>query len=95
MAATLNIKGTLSSFDREKSLNVFLIILVYCTQPPVVANARHNSPAEQETFELDTELQYQCFPGYISSGFARSKCFYFNGTTRWFGPDLKCKRKLK
>lgn len=32
----------------------------YCDEPPIVANARHNAPQEQNSFAPDTELQYQC-----------------------------------
>ncbi|CAG7827922.1 unnamed protein product, partial [Allacma fusca] len=45
---------------------------------------------DQRTFDLDTSLQYQCYPGYSTNGFARSKCFFYNGTAKWFGPDFTC-----
>jgi len=71
----------------------FLFLVVYCTQPPVIDHARHNAPTEQSTFPQDTSLQYQCFPGYVTKGFARTKCFLYNGTAKWFGPDITCERK--
>ena len=41
-------------------------------------------------YDLDTELSYQCDPGYKRKGFQVAQCFFYNGTARWFGPDLKC-----
>ena len=41
-------------------------------------------------FDLDTELSYQCDPGYKRKGFQVAQCFFYNGTARWFGPDLTC-----
>ena len=68
-------------------------IPVYCSEPPSIQNAHHNAPKGQKTFDLDTSLQYQCNPGYTTSGFARAKCFFYNGTAKWFGPDFTCERK--
>ena len=40
---------------------------------------------------MDTELTYTCVPGYKRiDGFQGAQCFFFNGTARWFGPDLTC-----
>ena len=44
----------------------------------------------QMYYDLDTELSYQCDPGYKRKGFQVAQCFFYNGTARWFGPDLKC-----
>ena len=45
----------------------------------------------QSFYDLDTELTYTCFPGYKRiDGFQGAQCFFFNGTARWFGPDLTC-----
>lgn len=41
-------------------------------------------------YDLDTELSYQCDPGYKRKGFQVAQCFFYNGTARWFGPDLTC-----
>ena len=41
-------------------------------------------------YDLDTELTYQCLPGYQRKGFTEAQCFFYNGTARWFGPDLEC-----
>ena len=32
--------------------------------------------------------------GYLIVGFAHAKCFLYNTTAQWFGPDVTCKRKL-
>jgi len=64
---------------------------VYCSQPPLVQHASHNGPAEAEQFELETVLKYSCFPGYLIVGFAHAKCFLYNTTAQWFGPDVSCK----
>ena len=34
-------------------------------------------------FDLDTELSYQCDPGYKRKGFQVAQCFFYNGTARW------------
>ena len=45
----------------------------------------------QAFYDLDTELTYTCVPGYKRiDGFQGAQCFFFNGTARWFGPDLTC-----
>ena len=31
--------------------------------------------------------------GYLAVGFAHAKCFLYNTTAQWFGPDLTCKRE--
>ena len=31
--------------------------------------------------------------GYLIVGFAHAKCFLYNNTAQWFGPDVSCKRK--
>ncbi|ODN03359.1 Sushi, von Willebrand factor type A, EGF and pentraxin domain-containing protein 1 [Orchesella cincta] len=61
--------------------------------PPLIDHARHNAPVGQTTFDLDTSLMYQCLPGYTTKGFARTKCFFYNGTAKWFGPDITCEPK--
>lgn len=37
----------------------------YCDEPPIVPNARHNAPQEQNSFAPDTELQYQCCKKFL------------------------------
>ena len=37
--------------------------------------------------------RYTCYPGYLAVGFAHAKCFLYNTTAQWFGPDLTCKRE--
>ena len=36
-------------------------------------------------------LKYSCYPGYLTVGFAHAKCFLYNDTAQWFGPDVTCK----
>lgn len=74
---------------------MYIFGLVFCTEPPLIEHARHNAPVGQTTFDLDTSLMYQCLPGYTTKGFARTKCFFYNGTAKWFGPDITCERKKK
>lgn len=79
--------GTWSGTPPQCTKNIF------CTEPPYIDNARHNAPKDQLTFDLDTSLMYQCNPGYTTKGFARTKCFFYNGTAKWFGPDITCEPK--
>ena len=62
----------------------------YCSSPPDIDNARHNGTTEQTFYNLDTELSYQCFPGFRREGFDHAKCFFMNGSAMWYGPDLIC-----
>ena len=32
--------------------------------------------------------------GYLIVGFAHAKCFLYNTSAQWFGPDVTCKRKI-
>lgn len=64
---------------------------VYCLDPPVVQHATHNGPPEATSFPLETVLKYACYPGYVTVGFAHAKCFLYNDTAQWFGPDITCK----
>ena len=66
---------------------------VYCSSPPRVQHGAHNGPGEAEQFPLETVLKYTCYPGYLAVGFAHAKCFLYNTSAQWFGPDLTCKRK--
>ena len=36
----------------------------------------------QMYYDLDTELSYQCDPGYKRKGFQVAQCFFYNGTAR-------------
>ncbi|XP_055328022.1 sushi, von Willebrand factor type A, EGF and pentraxin domain-containing protein 1-like isoform X2 [Paramacrobiotus metropolitanus] len=63
---------------------------VKCEDPPEVPHAQHNADWRHHTYDLDTMIQYTCESGYAIEGFARAKCIYFNGTAKWFGPDLRC-----
>ncbi|XP_068084486.1 sushi, von Willebrand factor type A, EGF and pentraxin domain-containing protein 1 [Anabrus simplex] len=63
---------------------------IYCTSPPHIDNARHNALPEQNTFDLDSTLQYQCYPGYVTNGFPKAKCLAIDGVASWFGPDISC-----
>ena len=64
---------------------------VYCLDPPVVQHSTHNGSPESVTFPLETVLKYTCYPGYLTVGFAHAKCFLYNDTAQWFGPDITCK----
>ncbi|KAK7866166.1 hypothetical protein R5R35_001392 [Gryllus longicercus] len=63
---------------------------IYCTSPPHIDNARHNALPEQTTFDLDSTLHYQCYLGYVTSGFPKAKCLAIDGAASWFGPDITC-----
>ena len=66
---------------------------MYCAHPPRVQHGSHNGPADAAQFSLETVLKYTCYPGYLAVGFAHAKCFLYNTTAQWFGPDLTCKRE--
>ncbi|XP_057654239.1 sushi, von Willebrand factor type A, EGF and pentraxin domain-containing protein 1 isoform X7 [Diorhabda carinulata] len=63
---------------------------IYCLSPPTIDHARHNAPAEQATFDLDSTLQYYCHTGYVTNGFPRAKCLAIDGQASWYGPDIAC-----
>ncbi|XP_050510786.1 complement factor H isoform X3 [Diabrotica virgifera virgifera] len=63
---------------------------IYCLSPPTIDHARHNAPAEQTTFDLDSTLQYYCHTGYVTNGFPRAKCLAIDGQASWYGPDIAC-----
>ena len=65
--------------------------VVYCLDPPVVQHATHNGRPEASSFPLETVLKFACYPGYVTVGFAHAKCFLYNDTAQWFGPDITCK----
>ena len=66
-------------------------ISVYCLDPPVVQHATHNGSPDTNHFPLETVLKFSCYPGYLTVGFAHAKCFLYNETAQWFGPDVSCK----
>ncbi|GFQ77978.1 protein lev-9 [Trichonephila clavata] len=66
-----------------------------CGVPPQVPHARHNASEKVQEFDVDDVVQYTCFQGYDPHGYPGAKCLFFNGTTRWYGLDLKCIRKYK
>ena len=43
------------------------LFAVYCNQPPLVQHANHNGPPDAVQFELETVLQYSCYPGTVSN----------------------------
>ncbi|GFY59685.1 sushi, von Willebrand factor type A, EGF and pentraxin domain-containing protein 1 [Trichonephila inaurata madagascariensis] len=61
-----------------------------CGVPPQVPHARHNASEKVQEFDVDDVVQYTCFQGYDPHGYPGAKCLFFNGTTRWYGLDLKC-----
>ena len=76
---------------RRKKIFSCGIFLVFCTDPPVVQHATHNGAPDVTTYSLETVLKYACYPGYLTVGFAHAKCFLYNDTAQWFGPDITCK----
>ncbi|CAL7950374.1 unnamed protein product [Xylocopa violacea] len=62
----------------------------FCSQPPKVKNARHNALAEQTTFDLDSDVQYFCNHGYMTTGIKKARCLLMEGVASWFGPDITC-----
>lgn len=74
--------------------SAFLFLTAMCGAPLAVPHARHTAPPEQADYIIDAMVQYNCFVGYESKGFAKAKCLFYNGTAQWFGPDLKCIRKF-
>lgn len=75
------------------SIQLFSLNLAMCGSPLAVPHARNSAPLDQPDFAIDAMVQYTCFPGYESKGFAKAKCLFYNGTAQWFGPDLKCIRE--
>lgn len=68
----------------KKELNSF------CAHPPKVEFAKHNSSADQTTFNLESVVHYICDDGYVATGFQNAKCLVKDGTASWFGPDIRC-----
>jgi len=71
--------------------SIIIIITVYCLDPPIVQHATHNGETDSNHYQLETVLKYSCYPGYLTVGFAHAKCFLYNTTAQWFGPDVTCK----
>lgn len=65
---------------------------VYCLKPPQIEHARNSALPEQETFDLDSTVQYHCHTGYVTNGFPRAKCLAIDGQASWYGPDIQCER---
>lgn len=68
--------------------------LVYCSRPPQIEHARNSALPEQETFDLDSTVQYHCHTGYVTNGFPRAKCLAIGGQASWYGPDIQCECKF-
>ncbi|XP_069182645.1 sushi, von Willebrand factor type A, EGF and pentraxin domain-containing protein 1 [Procambarus clarkii] len=66
---------------------------LYCTDPPAIPNARHNGLTGQTRFEVNQTLLYSCYEGYTTRGFDVAKCFLYNNTMQWFGPEIECEPK--
>ncbi|XP_050719319.1 uncharacterized protein LOC127000000 isoform X1 [Eriocheir sinensis] len=66
---------------------------LYCTDPPVIPNARHNGKEGQTRFEVNQKLQFSCYEGYTTRGFFEAKCLLYNNTMQWFGPEIECEPK--
>ncbi|XP_042217249.1 complement factor H-like isoform X2 [Homarus americanus] len=76
--------GTWSSAPPECRENL------YCTTPPVIAHARHDGVEARTRFEVNHTLKYRCYEGYTTTGFDVAKCFLYNNTMQWFGPEIEC-----
>ncbi|XP_061388329.1 sushi, von Willebrand factor type A, EGF and pentraxin domain-containing protein 1 [Musca vetustissima] len=63
---------------------------IYCLKPPKIEHARNSALPEQETFDLDSTVQYHCHNGYVTNGFPRAKCLAIDGQASWYGPDIQC-----
>uniref|UniRef100_A0A1A9WXH7 Sushi, von Willebrand factor type A, EGF and pentraxin domain-containing protein 1 n=1 Tax=Glossina brevipalpis TaxID=37001 RepID=A0A1A9WXH7_9MUSC len=63
---------------------------IYCLKPPQIEHARNSALPEQETFDLDSTVQYHCHNGYVTNGFPRAKCLAIDGQASWYGPDIQC-----
>ena len=86
-------RDSFQSFISREMFDLLPSCSVYCSSPPRVQHGAHNGPGEAEQFPLETVLKYTCYPGYLAVGFAHAKCFLYNTSAQWFGPDLTCKRK--
>lgn len=73
---------------------VFIFMLVYCLKPPQIEHARNSALPDQETFDLDSTVQYHCHTGYVTNGFPRAKCLAIDGQASWYGPDIQCERRF-
>ncbi|TDG44207.1 hypothetical protein AWZ03_009381 [Drosophila navojoa] len=63
---------------------------IYCLKPPQIEHARNSALPEQETFDLDSTVQYHCYTGYVTNGFPRAKCLAIDNQASWYGPDIQC-----
>ncbi|XP_054715425.1 sushi, von Willebrand factor type A, EGF and pentraxin domain-containing protein 1-like [Uloborus diversus] len=61
-----------------------------CGIPPQVPHARHNASETALEFDVDEVVHYNCYQGYDPHGYSKAKCLFFNGTTQWYGLDLRC-----
>ncbi|XP_068247282.1 sushi, von Willebrand factor type A, EGF and pentraxin domain-containing protein 1-like isoform X1 [Palaemon carinicauda] len=79
--------GTWSSMPPECRENL------YCTDPPLIPNAKHNGTTGVTRFAVNMTLEYTCDQGYSTVGFNDAKCFLYNNTMQWFGPEMNCEPK--
>ncbi|XP_022230589.1 protein lev-9 isoform X2 [Drosophila obscura] len=63
---------------------------IYCLKPQQIEHARNSALPEQETFDLDSTVQYHCHTGYVTNGFPRAKCLAIDNQASWYGPDIQC-----
>ncbi|KAM8716457.1 hypothetical protein ACLKA7_003348 [Drosophila subpalustris] len=63
---------------------------IYCLKPTQIEHARNSALPEQETFDLDSTVQYHCHTGYVTNGFPRAKCLAIDNVASWYGPDIQC-----
>lgn len=66
---------------------------MFCKTPRTIDNAINNAFADQQTFDVGSEVEYRCKDGFTMRGFARAKCLAMDISASWFGPDITCERK--